>query len=1030
MKLRTLLLAGAALALAACGGGGGSEQTVDFSTWVEAEVFYTYPYEGQQDVAPRAPVIVRFSEPVEVDAGNFTLEGPDGPVTFTVEQVDGGLSAVLTPDDALAVKSDYTLTLNDIRTDNGEPSLPGDALHFTTRPALKGPFELRESTEDFQVLRVTPGDDVPFLDFSSVNLLMSQPVDADSLVYGQSISLTQNGELVPATLLVDGRHITLDPRDGVDGQGEPVVALEAGATLTLTINNTVRNLRGDTLPAYTREFMPRDTTPRSLLVQEAAPADTQLTCLDDGIRTSPITGDGINCVPLIAKLLGDNTASKQQGNVFAELAFAPNFPDKTPLRIPRGSLLKGDPLDVNIGGAVPAGFDSGEVTVTFLSDANGYLLPNPYSDDPGAPKQLRVTMDVAFDTKTQKANGAFNQNLLQVELVGYALTNTETGRLVADAVGVVEPEVLGVENAYGVLSFHMESYKDQENAPQRPEDMTNPSLVASMPGDNVDKQRPGDPIILTFDEPLDPNSIEPGTSLTLTAGGAAEPFDYYLDGVNIVIQPAQPLRHGTDYVASFTSGVTDVAGNPAQPDSVSFALPEYLGAGHPAIATTTYPGFPCAADKTTWDIAAGDHGICRGGESDDDHLPVTPMPGRRPIVVQFSQVIAEDSLQVGQTCDTGSFRVEKIADAGQAPAGSVDGEGRTQYACQSVVPGQLQYGGRKVTFVPEQPWQEGATYRYVLMSENQDFTVDDCTSGEAICTVDNGPLQTAVLEAPDDDMGGPNLELYFTGAAANDNVFQELRNLPAYDTNADFVHQDEEPQPQEQPAGSGEFPVPPNSTELFVASTGGLLLDAQVGCDIGESCPEGKFIYVTADLDVELVGYDPDEDAVRVNIYPTLLTTSSVDVYAKLGVSFFDLFDLPLINQVIETGSQVMRIRYEDRGNGRTEPVTGWIRETPDGPVFETNLDIYLSAPYLAPEALGIPLSHDLYSYPLSLTLVGDVTFLEDGRLQIEQRSTQPQSIDTTISFDPDGNLQAADMTLGIPEGGVFLNYVSAPIKN
>ena len=55
MKLRTLLLAGAALALAACGGGGGSEQTVDFSTWVEAEVFYTYPYEGQQDVAPRAP---------------------------------------------------------------------------------------------------------------------------------------------------------------------------------------------------------------------------------------------------------------------------------------------------------------------------------------------------------------------------------------------------------------------------------------------------------------------------------------------------------------------------------------------------------------------------------------------------------------------------------------------------------------------------------------------------------------------------------------------------------------------------------------------------------------------------------------------------------------------------------------------------------------------------------------------------------------------------------------------------------------
>ncbi|QJX02465.1 Ig-like domain-containing protein [Alcanivorax sp. IO_7] len=138
MIKRTFLLAGMALALAACGGGGGSEQDVSFDNWVEAEVFYTYPYEGQSDVAPSAPVVVRFSEPVEVGPGNFTLEGPDGPVSLSVASVDGGLSAVLTPDQPLTLKSDYTLTLNDIRTDNGEPSLPGDELNFTTRPALQG----------------------------------------------------------------------------------------------------------------------------------------------------------------------------------------------------------------------------------------------------------------------------------------------------------------------------------------------------------------------------------------------------------------------------------------------------------------------------------------------------------------------------------------------------------------------------------------------------------------------------------------------------------------------------------------------------------------------------------------------------------------------------------------------------------------------------------------------------------------------------------------------------------------------------
>ena len=103
-----------------------------------------------------------------------------------------------------------------------------------------------------------------------------------------------------------------------------------------------------------------------------------------------------------------------------------------------------------------------------------------------------------------------------------------------------------------------------------------------------------------------------------------------------------------------------------------------------------------------------------------------------------------------------------------------------------------------------------------------------------------------------------------------------------------------------------------------------------------------------------------------------------------------------------------MRIRYQEDGNGnRTQPVTGWIRETPGGPVFETSLDLYLSAPYLEPAALGLTLAHDLYSYPLSLDLVGDVTFLDDGRLQIEQRNQAAQSIEVDITFSRGGSVAA-----------------------
>lgn len=293
---------------------------------------YSYPFDGQAEVSPNAPVVVRFSDPVEVDASNFTLTGPDGAVGLTVRSADEGRSAVLMPNEALTVKSEYALTLNNIRTDSGDAALPDGSVDFTTRAALAGkPRAQRQLSDSFEVASVSPdGDDLPFLDFSSVNLVMTQPLDRQTVVYGDTVTLTQNGQTVPAQLRVDGRQISIDPEQ----------VLEPGTEVTLDITNGVRNLYGDAFGGFTRTFSPRDTKPRETLVQEAAPADPVLGCLDDGVQTSPITGDPINCVPLIAKLLGDNTVSKQQGNVFAELGFAPNFPDKTRCAYPRARCSK------------------------------------------------------------------------------------------------------------------------------------------------------------------------------------------------------------------------------------------------------------------------------------------------------------------------------------------------------------------------------------------------------------------------------------------------------------------------------------------------------------------------------------------------------------------------------------------------------------------------------------------------------------------------------------------------------------------
>jgi len=70
---------------------------------------------------------------------------------------------------------------------------------------------------------------------------------------------------------------------------------------------------------------------------------------------------------------------------------------------------------------------------------------------------------------------------------------------------------------------------------------------------------------------------------------------------------------------------------------------------------------------------------------------------------------------------------------------------------------------------------------------------------------------------------------------------------------------------------------------------------------------------------------------------------------------------------------------------------------------------------------------HNLHSYPLNLQLAGDVTFLDDGRLQIEQISQNALDLEVVLGNIPLG--LDGKVYLTIPTGGTFLNYLSTPIK-
>ncbi|MGB0538713.1 MAG: hypothetical protein ACPGJX_15190, partial [Alloalcanivorax venustensis] len=79
----------------------------------------------------------------------------------------------------------------------------------------------------------------------------------------------------------------------------------------------------------------------------------------------------VNEVPVNGTLLGENKNITQASAevVRAELADVTTYTDVTPIRLPKGTVLNGAEINpILIGGEVPAGFGSGDVTMTVLSD--------------------------------------------------------------------------------------------------------------------------------------------------------------------------------------------------------------------------------------------------------------------------------------------------------------------------------------------------------------------------------------------------------------------------------------------------------------------------------------------------------------------------------------------------------------------------------------------------------------------------------------------------------------------------------------
>lgn len=1113
MKYNKTLALIPALLLAACGG---DEQSINQKT-TPGSVIYSYPADGQADVSPKADIVLRFSHAITEDDASLTSKisvQSDGTVVpFSVEKIDEGRSLKLTTSGALTTASAYSVTFNEpLQAEGGRtigtPNGVGDpGIQFETRGSFSGAAGLANTSDSFGVAWKVPASDdqtdkrFQAMNFSTFRFAMTQPVHPDWKELGGSIEmLDKNGQPVPASILVKGNRITVDPCVTPDPQqcGGKEDVLNSGETYTLEFTDlaSLTDPGAENRFNKTFSFTPRDTGPTVVLQQSAIDSGLAAGETDETRLTKSIlNGQIINGVTLNSVLQGVAGPSQQTGDLFAELAFAPSFEatEALPLRIPKGSILRSTSLDVLVGGKVPV-LDAathelqttGDIKVTMLSDASGYLSPNAYTDDINVPRQITLFMDVSMNTEEAQPNAALSQDLMGVELRGIALV--KDGVLTIDAIGMVEPNLLGQEYTDSTIAFHLQAATDADSALDAEElrelDNTAPKLVSWTPGatdaippTRQSMHRPGDPVILFFDEPLDPESIE--TGITLTANGTpVSNLKTRLDGTALSVNPEGGLEHGVDYKVAIND-LTDLAGNPAAIAPLSFRLDSITDGAitlRPPLALTTYPGFPCETDHTLLNLENGILGQCydkrdaaynKGRKATVDTLPVSTMPSDRPITVVFSKTINPNSVVLGST-----FKVEKVEQSGTG-ADNVT-------VIDPSVPGRLEKSAQRIRFFPDDPWGEGEHYRYTLASSE---APDACTEGSysAICDTDNLALKTDLLEGIDDESSGPDpLIIYFTGTEPLSTVFTPLRNLPVRDTNSNFLI---DCNPYESSKGNRAFEnvgdcLEPfahqgsdetgwapsaNSTKLYVrdktakTSPGaGGEIPAQVGCEAGETdengnevvCPRSKFIYQTYALNTEVLGpgtYDPSPDqpnsgdeieGILIDLYPTLLATSSISVFTKIKLASL----IPLQEETV-TNTQVLRMRYaKDRPEctgpncSRNSLIRGVITTGDNGqPVFITKADLLLDSPDMV-----IPLggTHDLYGRPFTLDLEGDVTFLDDGRMQVEQRNTNHigKNEELLVTANTAGIKQIGIVTiklpLEIPVNGTYLNFISNSVKD
>jgi hypothetical protein len=1008
------VIGAAVLAAAACSS---SEAVTPDASPFGPGVAFVYPTDGQVDIPVGVRMVLHFTNAVDSAAlaasctqaadgtvtGNLCVVGPGGPVAIKTTVTGASMNVVDVTSDALLPGTAYQIFARPALVAGGATgNLPtnGPLVTFVTRQQTSRPGVVPAvvSINDQDPAGFQDGSGkkapLPFLDFTTIHLLFSEPLDEKTVAKGSTFvfgKMGGDGSVTPVAgqLYLRGVHLAFDPDDDLDPGAHYVISLAAG----------IQDLDGEALAPVAFDFHPvrsklaDGTRPQlGLKVSPAANPDGSSTA------ASPLAGAGANTVIAQSQLLGNQQLGLLPGYAVTELADPAAFGGPTFFSLRKGQRLDVSNLVLNLDGdsALPTGTESGTIHFLVLTDANGYMYRSPLQPSKYAPDDTYspVTVDMVFDAAQYSddptGNAVVTQTLLSVHVRGTAVV--DNGQLAVETVGAVELDALGISLATANMVMSLRT--DQSGtAPATP---TPPlALVGSLPYGGQPDFYVDAPLVINFSQPVQFNKADgsPAISLTDQAGHQVRVTLVPL-GSSAVVYHDGYLAYDTQYTLDLTQvvGITgttptfDSGDNTAGTGLLTFRTPVLSTAhqGTPPIILSSVPGAPCALTGTTVDAP----GHCAGGkDSDIPYLPFT-LPANRKIDVYFNQPMDPASMTLASACGgAGSIHVETIDASG---------------ACTGAVPGTLIRNERNFQFNPASPWTVGQTYR-LTMHAGADLA---CDANELCSTWSHLPLDTVPLLGIEGHGGGPDVIENFTAIDATADGYQPLITLPIPDSNGNGY------------LDPGEILDPLNKLEVEVTSTSGLITSATLA---GDDCDPNRpgtqvcgGIVAATPVNVgpvlehcpEDMNGDPIDNGPHctpITVHSHIVVATALTLTANVGV-------LPVTST---TGIQFQRSTEPD-----TAPIVGYIMDDGTGhPIFVVHEKLYLDAPDL--NILGGVASADLQSKEINALLRGPITFEQDGRQQVHLITAKDINITinlTTLS------LGTGSVTITIPAGGLSFN--------